>query len=370
VDDRRTIEVTGSTVLLDNIDPGAALASLVIETASDKVTIGPCTRERLPDEAPRTDYEEEYKRRRAREIEERLRRESAMPRRYRRYNDPPPAAPPPVVTRARFAPIVQCRTQGPVGRYLVRVVYVSSSLTYRVQHDLAMTEPDKATIDSRFAVVTPPWRQHAELVLFDGVPGGKQPPREIARGPATLDGGTAVLVAPTRVVPAHVRSIYAGVTFEETPSDALPGLDTWADVWRTLELPDVRLPTGRIHVRVDTGGESRELDLDTATLPAPEDGRPQRIPLWIDPELVPERMRNVVENDGTRLVEIVAISVRNTGTAEREVWVEEHARPAKHRRVEAAWPKAPSTQGDILRNKLVIKPGRTERVGYRLVYDL
>jgi hypothetical protein len=52
VDDRRWIEVTGKELVLDHIDPGAALASLAIESLGDHVTIGRCARARIPDPPP------------------------------------------------------------------------------------------------------------------------------------------------------------------------------------------------------------------------------------------------------------------------------------------------------------------------------
>src|SRR6185436_6130224 len=48
VDDRRWVEISGRSIMLANIDPGAALASLVIEPADRALRIGACTRERLP----------------------------------------------------------------------------------------------------------------------------------------------------------------------------------------------------------------------------------------------------------------------------------------------------------------------------------
>jgi hypothetical protein len=53
----------------------------------------------------------------------------------------------------------------------------------------------------------------------------------------------------------------------------------------------------------------------------------------------------------------------------REVWIEEHLRAAKRRRVERALPTKPSAAGDVLRNVVEIKPGKTARVGYIVQYE-
>src|SRR6478609_6866727 len=48
VDDRRWVDIKGSSILLANIDPGADLASLQIEPTTSALRVGSCTRERLP----------------------------------------------------------------------------------------------------------------------------------------------------------------------------------------------------------------------------------------------------------------------------------------------------------------------------------
>src|SRR4051812_24272029 len=48
VDDRRWVDIKGTSVLLANIDPGADLASLQIEPTTNALHVGSCTRERLP----------------------------------------------------------------------------------------------------------------------------------------------------------------------------------------------------------------------------------------------------------------------------------------------------------------------------------
>ncbi len=368
VDDRRHVEIRGSSILLDNIDPGASLASLVIETADPRLQIGPCTRERLPDQVESNKlaaYE--------RHVEE-MRRERRLPRRYTR-----PAPVPPKVTRVaeRFAPIVQCNVAGTPGKYLVRIVYVSTTLGYRVQNDIEVHDATKARIESRFAVVTPPWRARAEIVVFDGLPGGAEPPRELTRGTVTLDGGTSILQIPSREMPALLRRVFEGVGFGDDGGEENYSNDTLS-VWSTLEVPHLQLARGQTRVHVDLDGEDRWIDVpmqkDDRSADVSRDKKlddePLRIKLWIDSTLRGTRQRMILQNDGVHMVEAVTLNMSNAGDAPREVWLEEHARPAKRRMIERAWPAKPSASGDRIRNKVVVKPGRVERVGYTLVYDL
>lgn len=369
VDDRRWLDISGTKVLLGNIDPGAALASLVIETANPAVRIGPCTREKLP-ELERDALEEfgaEEERRAAERMRARMRR--PLP------NVPPPERP--AVKAPVFAPIVACDVAGPPGRQLVRIVYVSSTLTYRAQHDIELGNGATATLDSRYAIATPPWREMADVVVFDGVPGGEHVPRELVRGRITLDGGTSVLVIPTRTVPATLRRIYSGMLVGDDPDVEEPDVfwpgESLNAVWATLELPGTTLSPGNARVHVDREGEQqRWIDIAPAILARRDDADKKllRLPLWIDDTLRAALARSVIENDGQRMVESFALSVTNVGDAPREVWIEAQARRAKRRRVERPWPKKPSAAGDIVRSIVEVKPGRLERVGYLVVYEL
>ena len=49
-------------------------------------------------------------------------------------------------------------------------------------------------------------------------------------------------------------------------------------------------------------------------------------------------------------------------------WVEEHVRRSRHRKLLRAWPKRPMASGDVVREKLVVKPHAIERVGYTVEY--
>ncbi len=353
VDDRRWVDIKGSSILLANIDPGADLASLQIEPTTTALKVGSCTRDRLPDLIVRSP-------------EELL----VRPRTIRKA--PPPAAPPPA-RQTRYAPVVHCEVTAAPGRYLVRLLYVSKTLQYRAQHDIELREPTRATIASRFAIETPPWRTRADVILFDGVPGGEKTPTEITRGSIDLDGTTAILAIPEKTATAELRRIYDGaVITSEDKRDPMWGHDSLPAVWVWLELANLHLAPGPVHVHIDVPDEGiRDAEI-AADKRKQTDSAPLRLPLWVDGNLRGICSRIVEYNDGAVLSERIVLGVANTGDVAREVFTDEHLRPAKHRRVERAWPKKPPpTTGpdDVLRAKLSIAPGRIARAGYTLSYE-
>jgi hypothetical protein len=370
VDDRRNVEVSGRTLVLDNIEPTASLASLVIEPAGGALRIGSCTRERLP-ELP-SDPLDAYAEREEHLARERLHRRlvRASPH-ERRVGEPPAPAPPPRApeTAGTFAPVVRCAVDGPPGRHLVRVVYVSPALAYRTQHDITMRAAGRATIESRFAIETPRWHTTASATVFDGMPGGEQVPRQLVRGEITLDGGTSVLVAPPREVDAHLRRIF--IATSETVAIELEWARSRLDVWAMLELPTTTLPAGPVHVELDLPDEGSL----TAEVPARrreatrDPQQPLRLPLFVDDALHGSRKSQIADNDGTRIVEVFMASVSNTGEVAREVWIENTLSPGKRRVIERAWPRPPSGSGNVVRNKLTVAPGKTGSVGYTVIVE-
>lgn len=334
VDDRRWVDVTGDALVLDHVDPGAALSSLVIEPlAGGALDVGSCLRDRIPD---------------------------------------PPAVvaaegqPPAVPVRARFAPVLRCAVHAVQGRHLVRVLYVSPALGYRAQHDLTMTAPDRATVTSRFAIVTPVWHARADVTLFDGRTGGEQPPREIARGPILLDGGTAVIAVPPREVGAALRRVYRGAGSDDgdSPHDSQPAV--W--VWLELDERALALAPGPVHAHVALPQEGvRDIDVPAA-------GRRQaaamlRLPLWIDDQLRGKRDRWTGSPDDQAGTDRLTVSVANTGAVTREVWIEEKLRPARRRTVTHAWPGAPTIVKNLLRMKLTVHAGRIEHAGFEITSE-
>jgi hypothetical protein len=358
IDDRRWVDVTGDTLLLANIEPGAALASLVIEPTTSAVRIGQCGREPLPDSEQTEPLDVgEYRMRIGRRI----------PSMRPAIETTLPALP----AGERYAPIVRCAVRGAPGRYLVRIVYVSPRLRYRAQHDVTVSEPAKASIASRFAFATPAWRARAELVLYDGIPGGERPPREVARGEVTLDGSTAVLQVPEREAPAELRYVFDGaIVSGEDEQDVMWGQESATTIWVWLELAKLRLAPGPVHVHLELPDEDvRDVDVDATS--RKQDDAPDatlRLPLWVDPELHGSRQRVVAYNDGNWLVEHVMLGVGNMSESPRTVFIEEPLREAATRRLERAWPTKPTAAGDRLRQRVEVKPGRVERVRYTISY--
>ena len=375
VDDRRIIELGSQTsVLLSNIDPGADLASLVLEPTTKGLHVGSCTRDRLP-EPPVVDTLEEYSRRQM-EIQAALERERRI-RAIRGEPAPPTPQPPRTASsddKPRYMPVVRCEVSGAPGKYLVRLLYVSKTLRYRAQHDVELSDDGKqATVVSRFALHTPPWRTRAEVVLFDGVPGGERPPKEVTRGNVELDGTVAILAVAPQQTTAEMRRVYDGAVFMgDDEKDPLWGRESQMSVWVWLELAKLHLAPGPIHIHLVDADGPKDIDIpSTSRKQEDEPDAPLRLPLWTDDELRANRMRTIEYNDGNELTERFVFSIGNTGDTPREVFIEEHLRPASKRRIEKPWPKKATSAapGDLLRTKLEAKPGRVTRAGYTLTYE-
>jgi hypothetical protein len=340
VDERRWVELSGDELELDHVDlgvtRGAALASLVIEPLDDPhLAIDRCARVEVASAA-----------------------------------EPAGSAGSAAAPLVRSAPTIRCHVAGAqAGRRLVRILY-TSPLAYRAEHAIAVVDGDHASIASRFAIETPRWGERAELVLFDGEAGGERAPREVARGEVVLDGSTAVLAAPARVVPAHLRRIFDGaVPTPELGSDVATWHgDSTRAVWVWLELGTVALAPGRLRVHVDLPGEGvRDVDADHAIA---ADGGALRVPLWPDPTLSGVRQRVSQSDDLGMLVESFTLSVANLGDQPRAVWIEEEVRPLRHRRLLTAKPAPPHVHGDVLRSELEIAPRAIELVRYTVEYEL
>ena len=325
IDDRRWVDVAGDSVVFDHIDPGGGLSSLVIEPLAGALEIGACLRERIAPDA----------------------------------------------ASGLAVPALRCAVRGRPGRYLVRLLYMSWALAYRVEHDIAMTAPDRATVVSRFAIVAPAWRTRAEVAVFDGVAGGESPPRELARGTIALDGGTALLATPPREVTARLRRIYDGaVRKPDGPDTRDPrwARDSHSAVWVWLELGVPGLAPGPVHVHADLPGEAiRDIDVPAA---GRRGGAAElRLPLWIDDRLRGKRDRWTDAPDDAVLSDRFLVSVANTGDAPREVWIEEQLRAGARRTVGRAWPRSPEVDRRRLRMKLTVAPGGIERAGFAVDYE-
>lgn len=364
VDDRRWVEVTGTTLVLDHVDPGAALPSLVIEPlGASTLTVGQCAREHVSyaNEPTVTDAAKAAEQRElVRVLRGEPQGEGAGP------DEDTDAGP---ATRALVVSALRCQVTGAPGRHLVRLLYVSPGLGYRAQHDVTMTAGDRATIATRFAIPTPAWSTSAAVKLFHGLPGGLQAPEAIGSGSVQLDGSTAVLAGSPREITAHRRWIYDGAirAGRGVETDAMWGRESVRAVWVWLELDDRALPPGPVHVHVEAPGEAiRDVEV-------PADGREVvggalRLPLWIDDTLHGLRTRVVMGADGASLADRFLISVANTGTEPREVWIEERLRTTKRRTLRSGWPTKPTLAHGRARTKLLIKPGAMERTGYVIEY--
>jgi len=338
VDDRRWVDIAGDHLVVDRIDPGAELPSLVIEPlAGGALEVGACRRDRL-------------------------------------------------------AAVLHCAVRAQPGRHLIRVLYVSTALRYRTRHDIAMTAADRATIASRFAIAVPAWGARADVTLYDGAPGSEPPPREIAHATIALDGGTAVVAIAPRSLGARLRRIYDGAarlgdggdprvprrydraatrTDGPDPRDPRWGRESQPTVWVWLEIAELGgagLAPGPVRVHVELAGEPTR-DADVPASAHPSSGGELRLALWPDTALVGKRERATEAPDDGVLSDRFQLSINNRGDTAREVWIEEALRPARRRTVTHAWPRMPEIGRYWLRLKLVVAPGAVERAGFAIDYE-
>ncbi|MDQ3341006.1 MAG: hypothetical protein M4D80_38095 [Myxococcota bacterium] len=375
VDDRRTIEVAGNTVFLDRIDPASALQSLVIEPlGADPIHIISCVRERVDDSAAALAQLAEARGERKRRVivlNDRHNNPTGDPFRFEDTNAMEPAIRP---SPSVLSPIVRCRVKARAGKHLVRVMHVTSTLSFDTQHDLTMTAADRAHVTTRFAIATPTWRSRATVTLFDGIPGDKTPPVELARAPIVLDGSTAIIASSPRELPARLRSVYDGTKLEDgddvKPSDIVWGRESRHQVWVWLELSDAsaRLARGplRAHLALpDAPIRDRSIAADLRVR-TPEH---TRYPLHVDEDLLGTRKRTIERADGVMITDRIALTVANLSAHPREVWVEERLRTAKRRSLAQSWPSRPTFSKDIARTKLTLAPNQTQRLGFTIDYE-
>lgn len=360
VDDRRWIELPAGAkaLVLDDVDPAAALPSLVIEPVGAALHIGTCRREEIVDPATA----------KARRLDE-------NPLYIELDKTPLEETPAVAPAKHGFAPIVRCDADGAPGRYLVRVLYVTGGLAYRSQHEVRMVAPDRATLRSTYVLATPAWHRTAEVTIFDGAPGGDHLPRPLAHGQVALDGSSGAIVVPGREVKGRLRRVFDGAML---PAADVPSSDRdWGEgshevVWVWLELADARIPPGPVHAIIDLPNELArvaDVPIDPRRRSAEAPDGPSRLAIYADEDLHGTRQRWHDFSDSAELADRFLMSVSNAGEEVREVWVEEHLRTAKRRRVARAWPSPPGLHGELLRTKLVVRPGKVERIGYTVDYD-
>ena len=333
IDDRRWVTVTDGSIVLDRIEPAAALESLVIEP----IAIERCVRERS----------------------------DRSPDALRRLG--PSHAPPAGV----LSTLVRCRVRANPGHQLVRVLYVLPALAFQTRHHLAMTAPGKATLSTLFSFPTPAWKSRGDIYLFAGLPGGDKPVREVARGKVLLDGSIALLAAPRQELTARLRTVFDGALEAGPPTTEI----TWGSnsqvavwVWAELEHP-TELAPGRVQVELALPGQPRR-DLDVATTTVQLRGGRLRLPLFADEQLHGSRKREVQSSSASRIVERLRVSVSNLAEVPREVWIEERLRPAHHRELTKADPASVELAGKRLTHKVVIPPRGSSGLDVTIRYDL
>lgn len=308
VDERRWVTIERGEFSVAPIDPAASLAELLVEPLGDPaVQVGECTREGLA---------------------------------------------------------LRCAASG-AGRTLVRVVYATSALHYEARHAIDVALPGHALLTTWLAVATPAWEARADVTVFDGVPGGDRAPRELARGTLALDGKTAELVVRPRLLAARIVRIFDGAVVRPgvPPTDPTWGHDSTTAVQVALELPDVPIAAGPVHVHVALRGEAaRDVDAAIAT-------GTRRVPLGVDRALHATRRRVEGFGGGDALVDQVAVTLANTGAVARDVWIEEPLRPARVRSIIRTWPEPAHVIGDVVRVVVPVPPGGRAAAELGVAYE-
>ncbi len=398
IDDRRWIDLTDDRIVLSDVEPGVALPSLVIEGLAGPahLTLGACARDRVEPDAGSGAGSGSA---------------GDMPSGLGANAVPPPPPPPRVFGGARsrrpavvsteiqLAPgnappalelvlgaTIHCAVSAPAGRYLVRLLYSSSTLGYHAEHELTLARADRAHVVSHLAITTPAWRPRdgaplaAMVTAFDGLPGGASAPVELAHGRVVLDGSTGTLALPARDVPARIRRVLIASEDLTAPDDPTA---TWMDarrnsngdeadalVWVWLELPGTQLAPGLVQVRVNYPGEAEHDVVVTADSRAPveETAAALRLPLWADDDLRASLSRAFGGAGEAELLERFGATVMNVGQTTREVFVEEKLRAGGRRTVSHASPSTPGLAGNILRMRVVVAPMGQEKVGYVVSY--
>jgi hypothetical protein len=333
IDDRRVVEVARGTFLLDRIDGAAPLQALVIEPlgGAGALRVTACARENL---------------------EAGSGVEAGLP-----------------------SPLVRCKVVARDGKHAVRILQVAPTFTFHARHEVVIDAIDgevagesaRAQVTTRYAFATPAWRgKPATLALYEGLPGAAAAPRLLATTSAILDGSTSIVAAPPRELAAKLLTVYRGIQQGDEDdieaTDVVWGRASHHRVWRWLELRDTVLAAGAVHARAF----GRELAIEAASIE--RDEAATRIPLWVDEDLLGTRTRTIDRADGVTITDRVELAVANLGDGAREVWLEERMRSAKPRRIVPDRRLALQHVNEVVRTKLTIAPGKTERLVFTIEY--
>ena len=367
VDDRRVLDVTGDSIVIERVAPGATLSSLIVEPLdTSALRIGECSREALvlPSPAARVP---------AAENEVGVEAGSAaylLPVREPQVGEevtllgkrPSPASDPaPNLAPVVDSPVVRCAVVAGRGTHRVRILYVTPDVTFSAHHDIAMSAPEAATITTRFALPTPDLDLRGEVTLYAGLPGGDETPVEVGRGEVTLDGSISLFGGPTRQVRARLRRMWRSVDSSEAREDIYLAQQVRpVRVWLELE---GTLQTGDVTLRVDLPNEPAEPQVIAG--PTIERGPTvTRMPVRTDGDLISLHESRPLRARDEAARERFSISISNAGPVAREVVVLYALTKGKAHEVESSWPVAPTIERDTAKSKVQIEPNSVGRLRY------
>jgi hypothetical protein len=310
VDDRRTIEVRSSALVIDPIEEGAELASLVVEPASaagQGLVVEACRR--------------------------------ATPR------------------------SVHCTVRGASGPVFVRILYVSSSMSFKANHYVVVAGP-RASITTHFVLELPAWGRRAAITLHDGIPGRAQSAAQIGAVERDLDGTTAVIETPERDVQARRLLVFDPMrTVDDELRDEEVSAAMRSHAWEWIELVDTSLSTGFVRAIVDVESENpADTEASTGQL-VRVDGN-LRIPVRPD-----EHVRGHRERFGSPGRDQFQFVLTSSDVKPRHVLVEESLRSASTRTIEDGAPHPPTIVDDVARLELDVPASGSVRARFVVRYE-
>lgn len=369
VDDRRVIEVTGDSIIIERVAPGATLSSLIVEPLGDSsLRIGECSREALALPPPaEADADGEVAAGSDAYLlpvrQPPIAEEIVIPGRVPVEGRPRDSEPTPSLSPVVDSPIVRCTVVSGRGTHRVRILYVTPDVTFTAHHDIAMSTPEAATVTTRFALPTPDLDMRGEVTLYAGMPGpGRdETPVEVGRGEVTLDGSISLFGGPTREVRARLRRMWRSADASTANEDAYRAQQVRpVRVWLELEGP---LQSGDATLRVDLPYEPPM----PQSIPAEAIERGAnvtRMPVRDDADLISLHESRPLRARDEAARERFSISISNAGPVAREVVVVYALTKGKAHTVESSWPVAPTIERDLAKSKVQIEANSVGRLRY------
>lgn len=364
VDDRRVIDVTGDSIIIERVAPGATLSSLIVEPlGNSSLRIGECSREALGlpppvDAVPGgegvvggqgyggelanpADYDETPD-----ALKIRLGEEAKAPKDLK-----------PVID----SPIVRCAVVAGRGKHRVRILYVTPDVTFSAHHDIAMSAPESATVTTRFALPTPDLDMRGDVTLYAGLPGSDEMPVEVGRGDVTLDGSISLFGGPTREVRARLRRMWRSADANEAREDVYLAQQVRpVRVWLELE---GKLQTGDATLRVDLPYEPAAPQSIGAT-DIERGANVTRMPVRDDGDLISLHESRPLRARDEAARERFSISISNAGPVAREVVIVYALTKGKAHEVESSWPVAPTIERDTAKSRVQVEANSVGRLRY------